>query len=85
MGATRVKLNNIMSKFFKHGRYEDDDKSIKIHEFDVNYEKQTVGITYTDKKKNQTYNGPVLIDNLPKYVSMNMLAESYFKFKKLIK
>lgn len=85
MGATRVKLNNIMGKFFKHGKYEDDDKSIKIHEFDVNYEKQTVGITYTDKKKNQTYNGPVLIDNLPKYVSMNMLAESYFKFKKLIK
>jgi hypothetical protein len=86
MSQTRKQLNDILSKFFKkYGHtYEDNDKLLRVDDSKVDYENQSVYINYVDKNSKENFNGYVKIENLPKYVSMNMLAETYFKFKRLI-
>ena len=72
----REKLTTILNKYFKYNSYNDNDKEINVDDDKIDFHNQSVEVTYKDKQKNQTYTGYVLIDNLPKYVSMNMLAES---------
>ena len=85
MVEVREKLNMIKSKLFNNRNfYEDDDKFIRINDSNLDYGEKKVYIEYKDKKKNKEYKGWVLIDNLPKYVTMNMLAEAYFGFKRHI-
>ena len=76
MRETREKLKSILDKYFNYNSYSDKDKEINVDDDKINYENQSVEVTYHDKQKNKTYTGYVLIDNLPKYTSMNMLAES---------
>jgi len=76
MIETRNHLGNIINKIFKGNRhYIDKEKEITIFDDKINYENKSVEIQYIDRQKNQQYTGYVLIDNLPKYVTMNMLAE----------
>jgi hypothetical protein len=75
MRETREKLSKILNKYFYNNSYRDNDKEIKINDDKIDYDKQSVEVDYYDRQKNQKYTGYVLIDNLPKYVTMNMLAE----------
>jgi hypothetical protein len=85
MVEVREKLNMIKSKLFNNkNTYEDNDKFIKINDSNLDYGEKKVYIEYKDKKKKKEYKGWILIDNLPNYVTMNMLAETYFGFKRHI-
>ena len=49
---------------------------MSVNDDKIDYLNQSVEVDYLDRQKNKSYTGYVLIDNLPKYVTMNMIAES---------
>jgi len=64
--------------------WEDGDKKVEIKKTGYSVENGTVEMVYTNKKTGEVHNGQVRVENIHKYVTMNMLAEIYFKFKKNI-
>lgn len=86
MAETRKQLNDILKKYFTEygSTFENDDKLIRVDDSKINYDEKSVHVDYVDKKTNETFRGQVKIDNLVNYVTMNTLAETYFKFKRLI-
>ena len=64
--------------------WEDGDKKVEIKKHGYNVDNDTVLMVYTNKKTGETHRGDVKVENIHKYVSMNMLAEIYFNFKKNI-
>jgi len=73
---TRDRLRDILNKYFQYNTYRDQYKEMSVNDDKIDYLNQSVEVDYLDRQKNKSYTGYVLIDNLPKYVTMNMIAES---------
>jgi len=64
--------------------WEDGEKKVEIRKTGYNIENDTIDMVYINKKTGEVHRGPVKVENIHKYATMNMLAEIYFKFKKNI-
>lgn len=79
----RVILNNTIQNVFKGKTNIDNDEfRIIIPSLKIDCEKESINITYYNKKTGERFNGPVKVENLSSYGTNYKLFESIFSFKR---
>jgi hypothetical protein len=79
----RVILNNTIQNVFKGKTNIDNDEfRIIIPSLKIDCEKESINITYYNKKTGERFDGPVKVENLSSYGTNYKLFESIFSFKR---
>jgi len=82
-GELRTILNNTIQNVFKGQTTIDNEEfSIYIPSLKIDCEKESVNITYYNKKTGERFDGPVKVDNLASYATNYKLFESILSFKR---
>ena len=82
-GELRNILNNTIQNVFKGQTSIDNDEfSIYIPSLKIDCEKESINITYYNKKTGERFDGPVKVENLASYGTNYKLFESILSFKR---
>ena len=82
-GELRTILNNTIQNVFKGQTTIDNEEfSIYIPSLKIDCEKESINITYYNKKTGERFDGPVKVDNLASYGTNYKLFESILSFKR---
>ena len=81
----RVILNNTIQNVFKGKTNIDNDEfRIIIPSLKIDCEKESINITYYNKKTGERFNGPVKVENLSSYGTNYKLFETIVSFNKFL-
>jgi hypothetical protein len=81
----RVLLNNTIQNVFKGKTSIDNDEfRILIPSLKIDCEKESINITYYNKKTGERFDGPVKVENLSSYGTNYKLFEAIVSFNKFL-
>lgn len=82
-GELRTILNNTIQNVFKgQTRIENEEFSIYIPSLKIDCEKESINITYYNKKTGKRHDGPVKVENLASYATNYKLFETIVSFSR---